>query len=152
MTGEITQFLLLGTTYGHIPPVLDRFNTKHVVIFTSRDLDNSEFLNRIQSNYDAEVDVILLDPFESNAVERMTAKILDTAAKLEVEPIIISGVTGGTNLMAISMALASSIKGWKCHYVLRSDDKDRILDLDIFHRINTKISEVDITDILEVAQ
>jgi hypothetical protein len=150
---DVIQFLLLGSSQGHVLPVIDNYNTSKIVLFSSEDLktETEDFSRQIEKEKGIQCEIILLDPFGSSSLFEMVKEILHKAEeyekkKEELKPIIVAGVTGGTNLMAIAMALASLVKGWACHYVLKqikADVNDFVLEIDIFKELNQKIKSED---------
>ena len=132
------HFLLLGHAKEHIRVVIERYRIRNVVIFTSAELEE-ENLPFIQSLRDKEVvisEVINLEPFGQDALERMTARILDAyhihsrSGRTE----FVVALTGGTNLMVVAMALVALMKGLPAHYVL-NNGRNEIVEIDLFERL-----------------
>ncbi len=136
---DAVHFLLLGHSQEHIHEAIDRFRIQSVVIFTSRNLfdDSKAFAREIEDGGVKVLEVIALDPFNDRSVEKMTMEIINRYDRyIRDQPkMIVSGLTGGTNLMAISMALAAMLRGLKCHYMVKSDEGNPI-EIDLFEKMN----------------
>lgn len=147
MTGdnlpEPIHFILLGHSKEHVSAVIDHFEVKKIVIFTSLNLeqDNLQFINDIKGDGINVLEVIYLDPFTINALESMSHRILETYEKYshESDQVIFSALTGGTNLMVVSMAMVAFIKGMPAHYVL-NNEKNEVLEISFFQELSKKCS------------
>jgi malate/lactate dehydrogenase len=147
MTGECPpkpiHFILLGHSKEHVPAVIKKFDVKEIVIFTSWNLEqeNQTFYKEIQNQGVEILDIVYLDPFTGNAIEAMTRRILETYGIYCRDPNqkIYIALTGGTNLMAISMSLVALIKGLPAHYVLNNDTSD-VLEISLFENLRKQDS------------
>jgi hypothetical protein len=145
MNGPVIQFLLLGVSHGHIGPVINKLRTERVVLFSSENLKEETALvaKGLEKDNETPTEIVLLDPFGQNALFDMVKAILAKARQLysgrtgKQRPLIIAGLTGGTNLMTISMAMAALINGWQCHYVKKEDgQEDEILEFSLLNDLN----------------
>jgi hypothetical protein len=132
------HFLLLGHAKEHIGAVIEYYNIQNAVIFTSKELEE-ENLPRIKQLQDMGVtvsEVVYLEPFGQDALERMTKKILETysAHSRSGQSEFVVGLTGGTNLMVVAMALVALLKGLPAHYVL-NNGKNEIVEIGLFERL-----------------
>lgn len=132
------HFLLLGHAKEHIRAVIEHYSIGNAVVFTSTELEE-ENLPFIQSLRDEGVvisEVINLEPFGRGALERMTARILDTyhihSRSRKTEFVV--ALTGGTNLMVVAMALVALMKGLPAHYVL-NNGRNEVVEIDLFERL-----------------
>ncbi|NLA99506.1 MAG: hypothetical protein GX837_00815 [Methanomicrobiales archaeon] len=132
------HFFLLGHAKEHIRAVIEHYSIRDVVIFTSVELEE-ENLPFIQSLRDEGVvisEVINLEPFGQDALERMMARILDAYhihSRSERTEFVVA-LTGGTNLMVVAMALVALMKGLPAHYVL-NNGRNEVVEIDLFERL-----------------
>lgn len=136
---DAVHFLLLGHSREHILEAIDKFEIRSVVIFTSRNLldESKAFTGMIEGRGTKVLELVALDPFDGKSIERMTREIIDRYDHhtTEQSKTIIAGLTGGTNLMAISMSLAALIRGMKCHYMAKSEDGVP-MEIGLFEKLN----------------
>lgn len=135
------HFLLLGKSPGHLDIVLNHYHIDKMILFSSKEIEEDviDLLNENEPLNEFDPEVIYLQPFDPGAVEEMTERILEVERRIKIDypdSEIIAGLTGGTNLMAISMAIAAQQSGWRCHYVKKGEDgeSDEIIMIDYFHR------------------
>lgn len=133
----MAHFILLGHSKEHVDQAIQKYGIKKMVVFTSPDLyaHNQEYIVGLPRQCVEVLEVIQLDTFKDDSLETMTSKILECHEKYGGRFTIISGLTGGTNLMAIAMAMAALIKGDRCHYVLNNDRND-VLEFPFFQTLN----------------
>ena len=109
-TSHKVQFLLLGLSQGHIHPVIDSIQCNKIVFFTSSNLEENviALISKIQKNMDIPIEYVLIEPFADNTLFETIKQIIQKAEEEEIRSIddleIVCGLTGGTNLMVISMA------------------------------------------------
>lgn len=132
------HFLLLGHAKEHIGTVIEYYNIQDAVIFTSKELEE-ENLPFIRSLHDRGItisEVIDLEPFGEDALEQMTKKILETYSVYSQSgrSEFVVGLTGGTNLMVVAMALVALMKELPAHYVL-NNGKNEVVEIDLFERL-----------------
>ncbi len=146
MTGnnplKIVHFLLLGHSKDHIITVTEHFKPDAVVLFTSANLalENAEFIQELELKGLNVYEQVILSPFSEGAIESMTETILATHKKYAVKgSTIMMGLTGGTNLMVASMALAALQKGSLAHYCV-NDDSGTILKIDTLQRLSSSLN------------
>lgn len=146
MTGnnppKIVHFLLLGHSRDHIVTVTEEFNPDGIVLFTSADLalEHAEFIQELERKGLQVYEEIYLSPFSEGAIESMTEAILATHQKYAVKGnVIVMGLTGGTNLMVASMALAALQKGSLAHYCV-NDDSGTVLRIDTLQRLSSSLN------------
>jgi len=146
MTGnnppKIVHFLLLGHSRDHIVTVTEHFRPDAVVLFTSADLalEHAEFIQELESDGLRVYEMVALSPFSEGAIESMTETILTTHEKYAAKGnTIVMGLTGGTNLMVASMALAALQKGSLAHYCV-NDDSGTVLRIDILQRLSSSLN------------
>jgi hypothetical protein len=134
--GSVAHFILLGHSREHIDRTVEKYGVKRMVVFTSPDLyqENQPYIAGLRERGVEVLDVVQLDTFKDDSLETMTSKILECHDKYEGFTIV-SGLTGGTNLMAIAMATAALLKGARCHYVLNNGQND-VLDIPFFQELN----------------
>ena len=135
---ENIQFLIIGTSPGHIHSVIDAYPNNQYVFFTSSSMEQEamDFLDDLIEKYQIHGDLSILHPFEQDSLFEMTKMIINKGKEYP-ENGIVTGVTGGTNLMAIAMAVASLTQGWKCHYVSKGSGtgKDTIMEIEMFQEL-----------------
>ena len=138
MTGEqptnSIHFILLGHSKEHVSAIIKEFNVTRLVFFTSVELEeeNQQFVEKIHARGIQILDIVYLDPFAKESLEIMTTRILDTYKKYcHGDTHIFAGLTGGTNLMVVSMAMAALIKGMPAHYVL-NNESNNVLEISFF--------------------
>ncbi|WFN37441.1 hypothetical protein L1994_03360 [Methanomicrobium antiquum] len=135
---KIIHFLLLGNSKEHINRVIEYYEIRNIVFFTSINLinENLEFIKDIKKKEINVLETVLLDPFEEKALENMTKKMLDAYSLYSNDGInhIIAGLTGGTNLMVLSMGMLCFSAGLKAHYVVNNENND-VITIDIFQNM-----------------
>ena len=132
------HFLLLGHAKEHVRAVIEHYSIRNAVIFTSMELEgeNLPFIRSLQDEGVVIAEIINLEPFGQDALERMTARILDTyhihsrSGRTE----FVVALTGGTNLMVVAMALVALMKGLPAHYVL-NNGRNEVVEIDLFERL-----------------
>lgn len=147
MTGsDKVHFITIGRSKEHVQKCIDQLGISAMVVFTSSAM--REEVNKFCAKCEGEgvkvLDIVEVDPFSPTAVDDIVRAALTAyaahsgAGKVE----IISGLTGGTNLMAVGMGLFSLIKGLPCHYVLDRAE-DNILPIDVFVRMGELSSKTE---------
>lgn len=132
------HFLLLGHAKEHVRAVIEHYSIRNAVIFTSMELEgeNLPFIRSLQDEGVVIAEVINLEPFGQDALERMTARILDAhhthSGSGRTEFVV--ALTGGTNLMVVAMALVALMKGLPAHYVL-NNGRNEVVEIDLFERL-----------------
>jgi len=118
------HMLLLGMSHDHILVEIKATGLRHAVFFTSENLmeDAKDFAMKLGNEGIYVHEIVSVDPFESESSETMTTEIQTTIHKYSNEYKVVCGLTGGTNLMAISMALAALKIGIPCHYSIERHD------------------------------
>jgi CRISPR/Cas system-associated protein Csm6 len=132
------HFLLLGHAKEHVRAIIEHYSIRNAVILTSTELEeeNLPFIQSLRDEGVAIVEVINLEPFGQGALERMTARILDTyhACSGTGRTEFVVALTGGTNLMVVAMALVALMKGRPAHYVL-NNGRNEVVEIDLFERL-----------------
>ncbi len=132
------HFLLLGHAKEHIRAVIDHYGIKNAVIFTSMELEreNLPFIRSLEDEGIVIAEVINLEPFGQDALERMMVRILDAyrthSGSGRTEFVV--ALTGGTNLMVVAMALVALMKGFPAHYVL-NNGRNEVVEIDLFESL-----------------
>lgn len=145
------HFITIGRSKEHVQKCINQLGITDMVVFTSTTMrkDVDEFCYACEKDGVEVLNIVDVDPFSPNTVEEIVRAALiayDAHAKAgKVE--IISGLTGGTNLMAVGMGLFSLIKGLPCHYVLDRPDDD-ILPIDLFARMGSLKTKSEIESFL----
>lgn len=154
MTGnessEKIHFLLLGHSREHILTTIEHFTPKAVVLFTTMDLfeEHTGFISELENGEIRVLEMVPLSPFTEDALESMTREILAVYEKYAAKGCnIIMGLTGGTNLMVVSMALAALQKGCPVHYCV-NDDSRTILNIDTLLRLSPSVNHQEFARIL----
>jgi len=154
MTGnkssESVHFLLLGHSKEHILTAIEYFGLDAVVMFTSIDLfeEHEGFIQELESGGIRVLELVSLSPFTENALKSMTHEILAVYDRYAAKGCtIIMGLTGGTNLMVASMALAALQKGCPVHYCV-NDDSRTILNIDTLQRLSLSVNHQEFARIL----
>jgi hypothetical protein len=133
------HFVLVGHSKEHILFAVDYYSIKKMVIFTSDNLkeENIPFIEQLIEKNVEVLDEVSLDPFKKDSLQSMTRLILEKHSQYCVHENIdfISALTGGTNLMTISMALFALLKGTKCHYIVKSETNE-LIELDFFQHLH----------------
>ncbi len=132
------HFLLLGHAKEHVRAVIEHYSIRTAVIFTSTELEgeNLPFIRGLQDEGVVIAEVIYLEPFGQDALERMTARILDayhTHSRSGRTEFVVA-LTGGTNLMVAAMALVALMKGLPAHYIL-NNGRNEVVEIDLFERL-----------------
>ena len=129
------HFLLLGHAKEHVRAVIEHYSIRNAVIFTSMELEgeNLPFIRGLHDEGVVIAEVINLEPFGQDALERMTARILDAYSGSGKTKFIVA-LTGGTNLMVVAMALVALMKGLPAHYVL-NNGRNEVVEIDLFERL-----------------
>jgi hypothetical protein len=132
------HFLLLGHAKEHVRAVIEHYSIRNAVILTSMELEgeNLPFIRSLQDEGVVIAEVINLEPFGQDALERMTARILDAyhTHSGSGRPEFVVALTGGTNLMVVAMALVALMKGLPAHYVL-NNGRNEVVEIDLFERL-----------------
>ena len=132
------HFLLLGHAKEHVRAVIEHYSIRNAVIFTSMELEgeNLPFIRSLEDEGVLIAEVIYLEPFGQDALERMTARILDAyhTHSGSGRPEFVMALTGGTNLMVVAMAVVALMKGLPAHYVL-NNGKNEVIEIDLFERL-----------------
>jgi len=132
------HFLLLGHAKEHVRAVIEHYSIRNAVILTSMELEgeNLPFIRSLQDEGVVIAEVINLEPFGQDALERMTARILDAyhthSGSGRTEFVV--ALTGGTNLMVVAMALVALMKGLPAHYVL-NNGRNEVVEIGLFERL-----------------
>lgn len=133
------HFVLVGHSKEHIFFAVDYYSIKKMVIFTSDSLqeENIPFIEQLKEKKVEVLEVVVLDPFQKDSMEIMTRLILEKHSYYSQNSSIdfISALTGGTNLMTISMALFALIRGIKCHYITKAENNE-LIELDFFQQLH----------------
>ena len=132
------HFINLGMSKEHVTKAIDQLSIRRIVVFTSPQLrSEAESYCTELAEKDVEVlEIIDVDPFQPDSLGNMMQSMLRTYDKYNPDgrTEIVSGLTGGTNLMAISLGIVSMLKRMHCHYVVSPPD-DRVIEIDIFERL-----------------
>lgn len=138
------HFILVGHSKEHIFFAVEYYSIKKMVIFTSDILhdENVPFIEELKERNVEVIEVVCLDPFKKDSLEKMTRLMLEKYCHYanDTDIDIISALTGGTNLMTISMALFALIKGIKCHYIIKPEQNE-LIELDFFQQLH-KLKDV----------
>jgi CRISPR-associated protein (Cas_Cas02710). len=135
-------FLNVGTSKEHIEKAIISLEMKDVVLFSSIQL-KEEVLPYIQhlKNMNINVhEIVFINPFTEKSIEEMIRymlKIIEKYSEKKVE--IVTGLTGGTNTMAISFGLTAFIKNLKCNYILNKEE-NFIVEINTFKKLNPKMT------------
>lgn len=154
MTGnnppKIVHFLLLGHSRDHIVTVTEEFNPDGIVLFTSADLalEHAEFIQELELKGVNVYELVTLSPFSKGALESMTEEILTTYERYVTKGnTVVMGLTGGTNLMVTSMALAALQKGCLTHYCV-NDESKTVLSFNTLKRLSSSLNHQEFERIL----
>jgi hypothetical protein len=145
------HFLLLGHAKEHIHAVIEHYSIRNAVIFTSMELEgeNLPFIRGLHDEGVVIAEVIYLEPFGQDALERMTARILDAyrtyfgSGRTE----FVVALTGGTNLMVAAMALVALMKGLPAHYVL-NNGRNEVLEIGLFERLASCVNAAEMETLI----
>lgn len=132
------HFINLGHSKEHVIKAVESLDIQKMVIFTSPLVKegSGEFLERLEGLGVEIVEVFVVDPFLQDSLRDTVRSLLRAHRKYSnggrVE--VVSGLTGGTNIMAIAMGIFSMLKGLRCHYVVSPPD-DRVMEIALFEGI-----------------
>ena len=131
------QFLLAGNATGHILKVIEVFNPGHIEIFTSPQLRSSvnDFIMSL-TKYKGTHHVQSIPSFTESSILSGISIISDRYKVVKAnypDRKIYFGITGGTNTMAVTMAITALLFGEKMHYVVKDlNDEDDFGKLTMF--------------------
>lgn len=121
-TGSV-QFLLAGHSTGHILKVIEEFHPEHIELFTSSQLQSSvsEFIMSL-STYNGTHHVQCIPSFKEDSI--MSGVSIISVRYQFVKSIfpfkkVYFGITGGTNTMAVEMAMSALLFRECMHYVVK---------------------------------
>lgn len=143
MTGNIVPgsicFTLLGKSFGHILETIVKLHPSEIVIFTSPEIhDKCWSKYREIEEYEITIrDIVLLNPFEDSAIEKMTYQMIRTYRKIikQMRNSAIVSLNGGTNLMAIAMGLFALMEGIDAYYI-KNNPEQEIQFIPLFKSLN----------------
>jgi len=141
------HFITIGHSKEHVVKCIDELAVGSIVVFTSVELqeDVATFVDQLDERGVRTLEIITIDPFRPTAIEDFVGQALAAydrySSQEEVE--VITGLTGGTNLMAIGMGTLALLKGLRCHYVLNQEGGGT-MEIDLFHRMRDLMSREDI--------
>ena len=127
--GPSVHLLLAGHSLGHLIKVIQYYKPVHIDLFTSQDLFPSvrEFIETY-IQYTGSYNIQCIPAFTIDSLTTgvsIISKRYNSLKSLYPECKILFGITGGTNTMAIEMALSALLAGETMHYVIQnSDDKE----------------------------
>jgi hypothetical protein len=122
------HLLLVGQSKGHISKVLEIFEPTHIDLFTTTELflQVSEFITSMNS-YHGTHHVCVIPSFRENSIYSGISIIYSRYKNLKSRfpgMRIYFGITGGTNTMAVEMALTAVMTEESIHYVVKDSDND----------------------------
>ena len=122
------QLLLVGHSTEHILKVMQEFYPIHVDLFTSLELE-SEVIEFMMSlvDYNGTYLIQVIPSFTEESlitgISVISSRYYELKKKFPREKIYF-GVTGGTNPMAVEMAIAAIISEESMHYVIKGVDTE----------------------------
>ena len=149
---ERVHFITVGNSRDHLIKAIEGLGIGQLVLFTSPQL-RSEVEGFCSESLPDSVRVLeLVDvyPFSSNSIESMVHILIlkhDQYSKTGHVKVVV-GLTGGTNLMAISMGLFALIKGLPCHYILNQAEGN-VIEIATFQELQKLGDLENISEYLE---
>ncbi|MDV0446406.1 hypothetical protein MsAg5_02390 [Methanosarcinaceae archaeon Ag5] len=154
MTGMSEQYsniskiylLNVGISKEHIEKAIMSLNIENVILFSSVQMkeDTISYAGHLKETGVNVLDMVFVDPFTETSVNEMIQSMLRIVDEYPSDDIeIIAGLTGGTNLMAISLGIVAFIKGLRCNYVLNKD-ADFIIPIDTFEKLSPEMTLKDV--------
>lgn len=122
------QLLLVGHSTGHIMKVVEELNPIHLDLFTSLELkaEVTAFMNSM-TDYDGTYNIQRIPTFTKESlidgILIISSRYSELKKKFPEEKIYF-GITGGTNPMAVEMALAAILSEESIHYVIKGSDSE----------------------------
>ena len=132
------HLLLCGHSTDHLKRVIEAYNPIHIDFFTSVELRPhlEAFLKSIQ-DFSGTFHIEDIPAFTEDSIRAGSSIIMSRyliLKKLFPSRSFYFGITGGTNTMAVEIALAAMTYGEKIHYVIygneRKPEEDRIITFD----------------------
>lgn len=129
------HLLLCGHSTDHLIRVIEAYNPAHIDFFTSLNLRShlEEFIETL-GNYSGTYHIEDIPAFTDDSIRVGSYTIISRyliLKKLFPSRSFYFGITGGTNTMAVEMALAALTAGEQIHYVIygneQATDADRII-------------------------
>ncbi len=119
------QILIVGKSHEHIFEVIRYFKPTNIILISSPQIrqETMKLFNEIQS-LKIKSQIVFVDPFRQTTITDMINtynEILKPYTKVIQKITINIGLTGGTNIMAISAALAALIFGLDVHYWVKNN-------------------------------
>lgn len=142
----------MGESTGHISYAIDELNVSNILLISSEYSyqQNGPFLDQLEQNGIIIHEKIKVDPFAADSIEQISKRIIEAYNKYQREGFeIICGLTGGTNLMAIGMGLATLATGSKCHYVAYKNNVNCLVNIGIFADIKERTNFYDLNNLLQ---
>ncbi len=126
------HLLLVGQSKGHISKLIEIFEPVHIDMFTSSDLfiDVSKFIKSIDT-YKGTYHVSVIPAFTENSIFSGISIIYSRYKSLKLRfPVnrIYFGITGGTNTMAVEMALTAVMTEEHMHYVVKDQSNENAVE------------------------
>lgn len=123
-TSGSIHFLLAGHSTGHILKVIEVFRPAHLDLFTSVELQPSvsEFMSTNEQFYGT-YNIETIPSFTENSLISGISIILGRYNVVKTKfPLkkIYFGITGGTNTMAVEIAITALFSGESMHYVVKN--------------------------------
>ena len=136
------HMLLLGLSHEHILVEIKALGIRNAVLFTSENLleDAKSFAETLEGCRVKIHEIICVDPFQSDSLDVMIKQIRTVCAKYSERYSVVCGLTGGTNLMAISMSMAALLEGLPCHYSLPRNINP-VISVDYFRQNHGKVKK-----------
>ena len=135
---ESVHLLLCGHSTDHLLRIIEAYNPIHMDFFTSVELHPhlEAFLKSIQ-DFSGTFHIEDIPAFTEDSIRAGSSIIMSRyliLKKLFPSRSFYFGITGGTNTMAVEIALAAMTYGEKIHYVIygneRKPEEDRIITFD----------------------
>ncbi|MGP6238999.1 hypothetical protein ACNF40_01100 [Cuniculiplasma sp. SKW4] len=122
-TANSVHLLLVGHSTGHILKVIEKFNPIHMELFTSVELKDevAEFVITM-SDFEGTYNIQLIPSFTKESlitgIYIISCRYSELKRKFPGAKIYF-GITGGTNPMAVEMAIAAIFSEESIHYVVK---------------------------------
>ncbi|WNY25251.1 hypothetical protein [Methanolapillus millepedarum] len=147
-SANISKIYLLnvGISKEHIEKTILSLNIENVILFSSVQMrdDTISYAGHLKEIGLNVLDMVFVDPFTEKSVDEMIQSMLRIVDQYPSDDIeIIAGLTGGTNLMAISLGIVAFIKGLRCNYVLNKD-ADFIISINTFEKLSPEMTLIDV--------
>lgn len=143
MTGEgegqnIVHFLSIGNSKDHASKAIDALSIEKMVVFTSYQIleETRSFCDSLSDKSINVLDIIPMDPFQTDSLSIMIQTVIEAFEKYSEngKNTIVSGLTGGTKLMAVALGIVSMLYGTSCNYIVHPPD-NRVLEIDLFQKM-----------------